>query len=336
MSLRRRFGNPDISVPVEADEHGHIDRRCPAHDCGFRFKVHAEDWKEVVRDEEVFCPNCGRTATSDRWLTPEQSRQLRREAEKQAKFIIEKALNGSARDFNRRQPRNSMIKLSVTAPRAGVPPIVVPIRAAEAMTLRLACRQCDCRFAFVGAAYFCPSCGHNSVEDCFEQSIERIRSAIRTSSEIRVALDRDTAEQVLLSLRENAINNLVTAFQSLADRLYEARTSKEPPKNAFQSLNRGSQLLETECGVTFEAIIGTQRLARLGLFFQRRHILSHNGGIVDDEYLVRSGDSAYRSGQRLVVQGEEVLEMAQLVEDLGRGVRAALTPAATSEDSATE
>jgi coenzyme F420-reducing hydrogenase gamma subunit len=32
----------------------------------------------------------------------------------------------------------------------------------EALTLRLTREDCDCRYAVIGAGYFCLTCGHNS------------------------------------------------------------------------------------------------------------------------------------------------------------------------------
>ena len=51
-----------IRLSLPADEEGYFDRECPALECLFEFKIHEDDWREKVRDEEVFCPFCGHTA----------------------------------------------------------------------------------------------------------------------------------------------------------------------------------------------------------------------------------------------------------------------------------
>ena len=50
-----------LSVPsaAEPDAEGYIDRQCPAEACEFVFKVDGEDWRDIVRDEAVWCPFCG-------------------------------------------------------------------------------------------------------------------------------------------------------------------------------------------------------------------------------------------------------------------------------------
>ena len=64
----------DINIPVEfkSDEKGYFDRQCPNEKCEYVFKIYMEDWKEKVSDDQVFCPMCGHTATSDKWYTFEQ------------------------------------------------------------------------------------------------------------------------------------------------------------------------------------------------------------------------------------------------------------------------
>jgi hypothetical protein len=66
--LRRLERPQTIRVSISSDEDGYLDRECPAPECLFQFKVHEDDWRDKVRDEEVFCPSCGHTADSGSWL----------------------------------------------------------------------------------------------------------------------------------------------------------------------------------------------------------------------------------------------------------------------------
>ena len=71
-TLRKLEGTTGIPVPISHDEEGDFDRECPTKDCEFKFKVHLEDWKAKVRDEEVSCPFRGHTVDSTEWKTEEQ------------------------------------------------------------------------------------------------------------------------------------------------------------------------------------------------------------------------------------------------------------------------
>ncbi|MDE4599681.1 hypothetical protein [Sinorhizobium meliloti] len=53
-------------------------------------------------------------------------------------------------------------------------------------------------------------------------------------------------------------------------------------------------------------------------FFQQRHLLAHQQGIVDADYVSRSGDGAYVPGQRLIIKPSAVLDFVDIIEKLGR------------------
>ena len=51
-----------------------------------------------------------------------------------------------------------------------------------------------------------------------------------------------------------------------------------------------------------------------------RHSLVHRDGIVDDQYIAKSGDDSYRLGQRLVISPAAVRDAADLIERLANGL----------------
>ena len=55
----RSLDGQQVSVPINCDEKGYVDRECPATNCGFQFKIQEDDWTNICRDEAVWCPMCG-------------------------------------------------------------------------------------------------------------------------------------------------------------------------------------------------------------------------------------------------------------------------------------
>ena len=51
--LGRMHGTQKISVSLPTDSEGYFDRECPSPECQCQFKVHEDDWRDKVRDEEV-------------------------------------------------------------------------------------------------------------------------------------------------------------------------------------------------------------------------------------------------------------------------------------------
>jgi len=310
-----------VSTETPTDEDGYIDRECPSPECLFSFKVSAKDWREKVRNEEVFCPFCGHTADAQKWFTTEQVEQLKKQAFVQVKGMFGDAMRRDAKSWNRRQTRNSFLKITMNV--SGRPQeVVLPAAVTDPMRLKITCEECSCRYGVIGSAFFCPACGHNAAGRVFQQSLGTIRGALDALPFIRNGLpDKDTAENTTRLVVESGMLNAVMAFQRYAEALFLKQPS--PPKirhNIFQNLAEGSGLWQTAFGNDFGTHLQPAELGNLNRFFQQRHLLAHNEGLVDDNYLARSEDTGYRAGQRLVIREDTVRELLGLVERLAIGM----------------
>lgn len=225
-------------------------------------------------------------------------------------------MRADAAASKRQQRRNSFINITLNV-KGGRDAVLVPITAAEPMRLKTICESCKCRYSYIGAAYFCPSCGKNSAIQTFTQTLATIRTAAGLEAHLRQSLDADAAEVMTRTLLEKAMQDTVMSFQRLCEQLYEAKTGAAARRNAFQNLDAGSDLWEPVVGSSFSALLGTPELCQLRIFFQQRHLLAHQQGIVDADYIQRSGDNSYQVGQRLVIREAAVLKFADLVERLG-------------------
>jgi len=103
-----------ISVPVNADSEGYLDKECPKQECQYQFKVEQQDWNDIFKDEKVYCPYCRHMANSDHWWTIDQITEAREQIHKYIEGRINNALVQGARDFNSKQHRDSFISMSVT------------------------------------------------------------------------------------------------------------------------------------------------------------------------------------------------------------------------------
>lgn len=316
----RRLDQTKAEVSLPLDEDGYLDRECPNGNCQFQFKIHAEDWKSICRDEEVFCPLCRHAAPAKSWFTKDQADKINRTIQSVFGGAIRRGMKADADQWNRRQPSNSLIKIRMSV-QSSAPPIVLPISAAEPMRQKTTCTQCRCRYSYIGSAFFCPSCGENSAEQTFAQSLESIRVAVSSDDKIRSVMDRDDAQVAIRLLREKGLNDAVMAFQRLAERLY-ARVPGAPSarRNVFQSLDEGAALRVSAGLKPYSGFLTATELARVKIYFQQRHLLSHCEGVVDHDYVARSGDPTYRIGQHLLISRDAVLELVQLVEKLGNGL----------------
>ena len=315
--LGRLANTSSISVPLESDADGFYDRECPDEKCLFQFKIYGEDWTNVVRDEEVFCPSCRHVAPATSWYTRKQVEEAREYALNSIKAGINSAMRADAAESKRRQQRNSFLSITLEV-KGGHNVVLLPIAAADPMRLRTTCESCQCQYSYVGAAFFCPSCGKNSASHTFTQTLATIRTAATLGDALRASLGPDEAEVMTRTLLEKAMQDTVMSFQRLCEQLYEASSGPKARRNAFQNLDAGSELWAQAIGNSYDQLIDAASLQKLVTYFQQRHLLAHQQGIVDADYIARSRDTSYTVGQRLVIRPNTVLEFAHLIEKLGQ------------------
>src|SRR6266700_6466535 len=324
--LRKLKQGIHVSIPIPTDNDGYLDRRCPSEACLADFKVLMEDWKHKVSDAQVFCPIWREEAKSTEWNTPEQHEYIRQVGINHIQGIVSQALSQDAKDFNSRQ-RPGFINISMSH-KPGTPTLIVPISAAEELRQKFTCEQCGCRYSSLGAAFFCPACGHNSAESTFAQTIETVRKSLAALPAIRQAVqaaaDADAARNTAREILENSMGRMVGAFQRIAEALFDrtpAATTTRRRKNVFQNLTEGSALWRTVTGKGYEDLLAPAEMADLLRLFQQRHLLAHCEGIVDQDYITKSGDATYAVGQRLVFRDATVGRLAELVAKLAEELR---------------
>lgn len=318
-----RLNGQSVSVPIEPDEKGYIDKQCPSEECEFIFKVNEEDWKNIFNDEAVWCPLCRHEAPADQWFTVEQVEHAKAEAFVVVQGKIHNALKSDAQKFNRKQPKNSFISISMEVKGGFHRTYTIPAQAAESMQLEIQCEKCNAHFAVIGSAYFCPACGHNSVTQTFSDSLRKIKAKKDGIDVVRQALiesvGKDEAELTCRSLRETCISDGVVAFQKYCEGMYEG--FGKIPFNAFQRLEQGSNLWSLAVQKGYNDWLSDEELAKLNILYQKRHLLSHNEGIVDFQYVNKSGDTAYKEGQRIVITDKDIDSLVSSLEKLSNGIK---------------
>lgn len=204
--------------------------------------------------------------------------------------------------------------------------VVVAIE--RTMRQRFLCERCACRYSSVGAAFFCPACGHNSAISTFDAAVETVRKTMDSISTIRqavaAAVDEDAAEDSIRQICENDLIKLVSSFQRFAEAWFDLlpnRSLFNPRRNLFQNLADSADLWRSAIGEDYGDMLTPSELSDLERFFQQRHLLAHKEGMVDQMYIDKSGDHRYSVGQRLVIRKDTVLTLAEIVSKLANELR---------------
>lgn len=313
-----------MDMPVDEDEY--LDRRCPVSECHADFKVLFEDWKAKVSDEHLYCPICRHDGPSGEWDTPEQEEYIALQAQGYVQGMINDAIEKDTKRFNSQQ-KPGFVTLSMSYTRDSEP-IIVPIEAAKVMRQRFVCDACGCHYAAIGAAFFCRACGHDSAVALFDQTINATQQTITSLASFQQSLaaeyNEDVAKNSVRLILEESLTRLVSAFQHLAEELFKQSPKSagiKTRRNVFQKLSESSELWKQVTGKGYDDLLSAREIAELELLFQKRHLIAHRNGIVDQEYIDKSGDRAYSPSQRLVIQVETVLRLAELLSKLGAQLR---------------
>lgn len=230
---------------IEVDEDGYIDKECPDEKCSSKFKVKADDWRNLVSDEEVHCPYCGHIAPANSWYTTEQIEESKRQAIQSVKNQLGEAIRKDARKFNAK-PKTEFISMSLNITGWEKQPLL-SIKALALMEQKLVCPKCGCSYSVIGSSTFYPCCGYNSMQNSFKNCIETVRSKLKLymmPETLYEGLSKDAIIDVKQSLLKSSLTELVGAFQVLCSSIFT--------ENTHRYLCRGMSfrdwMTETNCG----------------------------------------------------------------------------------------
>lgn len=315
----------ELEMKMLTDKNGFIDRECPREDCLFNFKIDAADWDAHLQDNDMYCPRCGHKDDAGMWWTAPQSEAIRTNAESAAYGIASDLIDSIMGDFVRGLNRSSGISASYI-PGARPEYTDLPIEQTAGWATEIVCSDCGTRFSVIGNAYFCPHCGKdlttNAIFDSLRSYHQRIDNLEQLYEWFTSVFTAEEAERQITQQREDIIKSLVDSFESFARNRYLelGGTLDRRDGNIFQRVKDGSDRFRDLTGKEYIDFIDGSDMADLVILVNRRHLLTHRNGIIDDRYLSNSGDSDYELGQRIVVNDEDLVRLLDLIEKIIKGL----------------
>jgi DNA-directed RNA polymerase subunit RPC12/RpoP len=260
---------------------GFLSRQCNADECGRIFKVHKDDIRA-----DMHCAYCGLAFPDDELWTDEQQEYIRKSALHQAQPILEaeieqmfrKAFSGPGWTFKpgpQSTPRS-----------APTPP------AEKATDSELQCPQCGVRFQVEGIFGFCPGCRAENLR-LYDANLAIIRHEVLASDNPTRALRHAYAD--LVSMFE------IFCRKEAADRGIGAAR--------FQNVAATRKFFADKLGVDLQASLSAAEFLAVRRTFQKRHVLGHNDGAVDQGYIAEVPEDGPLLGQKVSVTLVE-LELA--------------------------
>lgn len=307
MKNLRNLGS-QFSILLPPDEEGFIGRECPVSECEGYFKVQPGTG---LKGESLpcHCPYCGQGAGSDKFFTKAQVEYARSVVMREVTGALLKDLK--TLEFNHR-PRGAFgigISMRVT----DQPSAIRRYRESKLET-EVVCDQCTLRYTIFAVFGFCPDCAaHNSLQ-ILNKNLELVLKLL-TIAETQEA-------QVAQHLIENALEDCVSAFDGFGRETCRVFAEKAiRPEIAagirFQNIATARARVKEQFDVDFAATTVHEDWQCILRAFQKRHLLAHRMGVVDEDYLSATGDSPSLLSRKVSIAAEEVYELVARLQSIG-------------------
>ena len=315
MDHLRRLGN-SISIQIPPDESGFTGRECPDPACLGYFKIEFGTGLEGT-GLQCHCPYCGHTAAHDHFWTKEQIEYAKSVAVRK----ITDALHNDLKmmEFDHKPKGTFGIGMSMKV-KSGRPTPIHYYREKQLET-EIICDHCTLRYSVYGVFAFCPDCGqHNSLQ-ILNKNLEVVGKMLD--------LAKGVEEAVAERLTDDALEDCVSAFDGFGRescRLH-ANVSRNPTKAekmSFQNLEVANAAFLGLFGLDLSALLSAEEWQSAVTAFQKRHLVAHKLGVVDQDYIAKSGDTHAVVGRKIGIGGEEINALASIISKLAKRMWAGL------------
>ena len=135
--------------------------------------------------------------------------------------------------------------------------------------------------------------------------------------------DKALAEKLI----ENAMEDCVSAFDGFGRELcrlhaLDAADASYAEKISFQNLDGARTKVMNEFGHDISCHVTAEEWALAVRSFQKRHLIAHRMGVIDESYIAKSGDANAVVGRKIVISKEDVRNTLVTIQKLAQGLSA--------------
>jgi hypothetical protein len=256
-----------------------------------------------------YCPYCGHEAGQNKFFTKAQVEYAKSVVLNKVTDALLKDLKGL--EFN--HPPRGTFGIGISMKVTGQPRPIRHYREKKLET-EVVCDQCTLRYTIYGVFGYCPDCGvHNSFQ-ILNKNLDLVEKLLG------VAKTQDTA--LAQNLIENALEDCVSAFDGFGRETCRVFSSKatQPEKVIeirFQNISTARERVRELFAVDFASSLTTDDWMKVQRAFQKRHLLSHKMGVVDEAYLSATGETRSFLGRKVPLAGAEIAELVVRLRALG-------------------
>jgi hypothetical protein len=281
-----------INVSISPDHDGYLGRECPK--CELYFKI--MPGTGLTDTDEMTCPYCQTTAGTDQFFTKEQVAYAQSIALQQAQHLVMGELKKTAQRMNFETAGPISIKVSMTIEEDE---ITIEHYQDKQLETELTCDNCGLSYKIYGIFASCPDCTAHNSQQILTTNLDVLCKQLENAD--------DTGLQDILK-------NTVALFDAYGRTTTEHHTGT---KISFQNLEGAEKNLQSH-GHSLRAHLTREEWEFLNTAFQKRHVLTHNLGVIDEDYLQRAHDPDAILGRKVKITKNEVERTIDLLQRLGK------------------
>ena len=299
-----------ISITLPEDENGLTSRKCPDEKCKGIFKV---KFGTGLKGDDLpcHCPYCGFAGDMGDFNTPEQQKYSELVALRYVQGIVQEDLKHWGREIERSMS-GGFLSAKVKVSGQLIP---LHIYQEKQIETNVICEKCTLEYAIFGVFAFCPDCGsHNSLQ-ILNKNLELVQKMLAFAATL-------PDHEMGVRLIENALENAVSAFDGFGRASCTAFCGKatDPEKAkaiSFQNISGAQTNVKILFSIDIAAAVDVDQWETVKRNFQKRHLIAHKMGVIDNDYIKKANDPDAIAGRKIVIRPDEITELTQLLVIIG-------------------
>lgn len=174
--------------------------------------------------------------------------------------------------------------------------------------------ECHCVYDILGDFGVCPACSKPNFNDIITAKFNEFEMQFKDA-------DEKFSERADREVEWEKLTRCVSEFEALANnlRIHLANIPATPKRKSdinrlsFQRITNASSALSNWFDINLFEGISEEDQEFLNKMFNRRHVFTHNGGRIDQEYIDNTGDNSVRINQTIRFKSKEVKRLIPLV-----------------------
>lgn len=314
-----------FEVPLKPDDDGAIGRECSYEECQpkyFKMSNVIPDGMEEKANEfsniEVTCPYCGLKENMQSFHTKEQIEWIYSMMHKDVAKAFQSVFSNTFK--NTGLSSKGPISISFSYKPGFLPSVRHYIE--EELKTTVTCDNCSFKYSVYGISFFCPLCGAGNLLEHLKTSANVIQILLSESDRIT----KEHGEKVGYHLRGNALEDLVSLFEGFTKQIYILKTKntfaigKATNKIAkvkvnFQRLEGAADFFNKDFAIDIFTFINKTERVFLENLFLKRHVITHNLGLVDSKYLSKA-QAWQKQGSEIDFSKDEISRALDVVIEI--------------------